>query len=263
MKCMCNVGDEGSPFDGYADSKLFKVNFTPPSKCGTIESQHEGTMDYLEITTWIKLLLHFCAAAITQRSPTPFELANNGHILDTLFNIVFKGSEFLAYYLRRMGIDEEGHNEDLCLLFQSQPLFLYGTLMAKPLLAWLLSGEAHNIDIVEHNIEKAVLHGFLRRKVVGKDYPAIIRGGESDEVTGILFTPRNIDDRRKLRNFEGDQYKLEKVAVISKSGVECEAFTYVWDGDRDELEDREWNFAEYEATRLEDWLALFEGVEFT
>jgi len=149
------------------------------------------------------------------------------------------------------------------LLLHSQPLFLYGTLMAKPLLAWLLSGEATNIDIVEQNTEKAVLHGYLRRNVAGKDYPALIKGDKNDQVDGILFTPRNINDRRKLHNFEGEQYKLETVHVVSEPGMECEAFAFVWDGEREELEDREWSFAEFENKRLQDWLDLFDGVEFT
>ena len=152
-------------------------------------------------------------------------------------------------------------DEDLSLSFETLPAFLYGTLMAKRLLAWLLTGDENKTEILDHQ-QCAVLHGYSRRKVAGKDYPGIIRADNTDQVQGVLFWPRNMDDRRKLCNFEGEPYKMEKVSVISGSGEEHEAFTFVWNGEASGLGDEEWSLNEFEETRLEDWLALFEGMEF-
>ena len=84
-----------------------------------------------------------------------------------------------------MGVDEISHDEDLSLLFENVPIFLYGTLMAKRLLAWLLTGDENKTEILEHNREWAVLHGYSRRTVAGKDYPSIIRAHNTDEVQGV------------------------------------------------------------------------------
>lgn len=47
---MCSIDRDGTTYDDYRDSKLFKVNFTFLMKCGTIEFwQYSGTTDIIEI----------------------------------------------------------------------------------------------------------------------------------------------------------------------------------------------------------------------
>ena len=76
--CICSIDRDGTTFDGYGDSKLFKVNFTSLVKCGTIEfRQHGGTTDVTEINMWINLLIRFCSVAVTPESPSPLELAES------------------------------------------------------------------------------------------------------------------------------------------------------------------------------------------
>lgn len=52
-------------------------------------------------------------------------------------------------------------------------VFLYGTLMACSLLAWLVTGDATQKDAIEGRRVKAVLHGYIRRALRGADYPAL------------------------------------------------------------------------------------------
>jgi len=51
----------------------------------------------------------------------------------------------------------------------------------------------------------AILRGYRWRVVHGKDCPALLPGEEDDYVDGLLSLPRNMDDRRKLNNFEAEQ----------------------------------------------------------
>jgi len=90
---MCDVGTEGTLFDGYKDTKLFKINFASLATLGTIEfRQHDNTTLRYEIISWMNLLLRFCSAAINPRSPNPFELAKGtrSESLDILFRTVFQ-----------------------------------------------------------------------------------------------------------------------------------------------------------------------------
>src|SRR5579859_6198610 len=135
--CMCSIDTDGTTYDGYGDSKLFKVNFTSLVKCGTVEfRQHGGTTDIAEINMWINLLIRFCSVAVSQESPSPLLLAQNANPLDTLFNRILQHPMFIEYYLKRMG----GCQSDQAPEFQDLPVFLYGTLMAAPLLALILTG---------------------------------------------------------------------------------------------------------------------------
>jgi gamma-glutamylcyclotransferase (GGCT)/AIG2-like uncharacterized protein YtfP len=257
---MCSIDTDGTTFDGYRDSKLFKVNFTSLVKCGTIEfRQHGGTTDITEINMWLKLLIRFCFVAATLESPSPLELAGTTHPLDTLFSDVLQQPTFMEYYLHRMGV----YLSDQPFDFRTRPVFLYGTLMATPLLAWLLTGNRENQDMIVPLRQKASLQHYHRGSVLGKDYPALVKGTENDLVEGLIFFPRNMDDRRKLNNFEGEQYTTEPVKVVLESGEQIEASTYIWSGEKDEVMATDWDFKEFESSRLADWLDLFDGMEFT
>jgi gamma-glutamylcyclotransferase (GGCT)/AIG2-like uncharacterized protein YtfP len=147
-----------------------------------------------------------------------------------------------------MGIYHSDQTPD----FQTRPLFLYGTLMAAPLLALLLTGNRENEDVIVPLWKKAILQQYCRGRVLGRDYPALVKGAEHDCVKGIIFYPRNMDDRRKLNNFEGEQYTREIVKAVFESGEQVEAFTYVWSGEKAEVTETDWDFKEFESSRLAD-----------
>jgi gamma-glutamylcyclotransferase (GGCT)/AIG2-like uncharacterized protein YtfP len=138
------------------------------------------------------------------------------------------------------------------------PVFLYGTLMSCKLRSLILTGDQDDLNALPR---PAVLQGYRRRVVEGKDYPALLPGEKNDCVHGLLFVPRNSDDRRKLDNFEGEAYLATTVEVQCSDEI-VEATAYVWGGDKDAVSDDPWDLEEFERDRLEDWLDLFEGMEF-
>jgi hypothetical protein len=79
----------------------------------------------------------------------------------------------------------------------------------------------------------------------------------------VLFTPRNISNRRKLYDFEGEQYRMENVVATNEVGGKLEALAFVWAGPEDELTTPEWDFDECVKDGLEDTLDLFDGMEVT
>lgn len=170
----------------------------------------------------------------------------------------------------------------------SQAIFVYGTLMAEEMLAWLLTGSSENSCEILALRQPAVLHNYRRVPVKHSDYLALIPGGPSDKVEGYLIFPRSESEWRKIDDFEGEIYKRHHVHVslkpdmdvpnsdtsnkvnndVKKNQVEREedqkvpAQVYLWAGDMDNVwKDRAWDFLYFKEKRLPDWLDLFGGME--
>ncbi|KAK3935084.1 hypothetical protein QBC46DRAFT_298790 [Diplogelasinospora grovesii] len=150
---------------------------------------------------------------------------------------------------------------------EPRPLFIYGTLCALPLLAWAMTGEITKIDEVRPLLRKAMVHGYKRCSLHGRDYPAAIQDTGSS-VDGYLLAPQTTSQRRKLDDFEGETYKITQVMVTildndgQPTGDIVEADMYVWDQDLDTVSlEAPWDLDTFVRERLEDWLDLFEGIE--
>jgi len=67
---MCPVtATARNAYDGYGESKLFKVNFTSLTKCGTIEFRQMGSItDHAKIIHWIRFIIKFCALDVNEPS---------------------------------------------------------------------------------------------------------------------------------------------------------------------------------------------------
>jgi gamma-glutamylcyclotransferase (GGCT)/AIG2-like uncharacterized protein YtfP len=142
-----------------------------------------------------------------------------------------------------------------------RPLFLYGTLRALPLLAWVVTGNSAKVDEVTPLIRSpAILKGYTRLSLLGKDYPALVRRPDS-EVDGLLFVPEVRSQRIKLDNFEGETYTVTPVQVELGLGALVDADAYVWNGDEEALSNEPWNLQLFIKERLEDWLDCFAGME--
>lgn len=141
-----------------------------------------------------------------------------------------------------------------------RPLFVYGTLIAAPLLAWVLTGSKESTELVATLTRPAILGGFKRSSLDGYDYPPLVPSEQSDTVEGRLLRPQTLSQRQKLDNFEGETYKITPVKVTC-DGMDVEADAYVWDGDPDRVCDEPWDLRTFLDTRLEDWLDIFEGME--
>lgn len=144
---------------------------------------------------------------------------------------------------------------------QQLPIFVYGTLMAAPLLAWVLTGSSADASPVLSKRKRAHISGFARHPVLGSDYPALMRATEGSIVDGYLIFPNDQAECNKLDNFEGETYTRTMVEAIEEDGTRVEAYVYLWAGSGDALSSGEWDFAYFEQERLEDWLELFGGME--
>ena len=142
------------------------------------------------------------------------------------------------------------------------PIFVYGTLMAAPLLAWVLKGDASKaVDVLSRRKPGTIL-GFERHRIHHCDYPALIRSNDTcAQVDGYIIFPATLSEWMKLDDFEGDSYERTPVIVRILDGSELDAFTYLWKGEADALADEDWSFEYFETERLETWLELFGGME--
>lgn len=147
-----------------------------------------------------------------------------------------------------------------------RPVFIYGTLCAKPLLAWVVTGNATQTDEITALICPAKVENIARYALHGRDYPAAIKEHASS-IKGYLLQPQTLSQRRKLDDFEGEVYQVETVQVMrlghDGETVESvvEADIYLWNGDKDMVSDQAWDLDWFLRESLEDWIDLFEGME--
>ena len=97
------------------------------------------------------------------------------------------------------------------------------------------------------------------------DYPGIVHSPGST-VRGTFTTGLTDADIWRLDIFEGDQYTREIVIprILAETGdedgservegEEVEAETYIFTAPADELEDREWDFAEFQREKMRFWV---------
>ncbi|KIJ91016.1 hypothetical protein K443DRAFT_510349 [Laccaria amethystina LaAM-08-1] len=146
-----------------------------------------------------------------------------------------------------------------------RPLFLYGTLRAKPLLAWALTGDSRRADLVAPLLKPAILKGYSRFSMIGKDYPALIKHDEMSTTDGLLLFPQDKRQRKKLDDFEGEAYTVAQVqvAVIGDGEAQMvDADTYLWNGERDAVSVTEpWDLDTFIRESLDNWIELFAGME--
>ncbi|KAI0867951.1 AIG2-like protein [Hypoxylon argillaceum] len=149
-----------------------------------------------------------------------------------------------------------------------RPIFIYGTLRALPLLAWVLTGDASKVRDISRLVQPARIYGYARFSVKNCDYPAVIKHEPQSSVDGYLLTVETTCQRKKLDDFEGETYKLASVAVnvfdenSPKHTRIVEADIYLWAGDENALTASSWELKRFEEERLEDWLDIFAGIEF-
>ena len=105
--------------------------------------------------------------------------------------------------------------------------------MSASLLSLVLTGNQENLDVILPPQQKPTLAHYRRGTVIGKDYPALVPGASEDIVEGVLFYPRSMGDRRKLNNFEGEQYARITVEVVCDTGQKVEATEYMWSGEKE------------------------------
>lgn len=147
-----------------------------------------------------------------------------------------------------------------------RPVFIYGTLCAKPLLAWALTGDATKTEEISALLRPAKVENIARYALHGLYYPAAIREPGS-YIDGYLLQPKTCSQRKKLDDFEGEVYQTETVQarLLSDGSGNAESLIeadiYLWNGDKDLVSDKSWDLDWFVRERLEDWIGLFEGME--
>ncbi|KAG9200009.1 hypothetical protein G6514_007713 [Epicoccum nigrum] len=145
----------------------------------------------------------------------------------------------------------------------SHTAFFYGTLMAPPVLHRVIWGTASPPTPAHASllaIRPAILHGHVRRRVKGADYPAVTPSSAESEVRGTLVAGLTDGDVWRLDIFEGSEYERRhvRVRVLGEEGKggkgEVEAQTYVWVAGEQRLEPREWDFDHFVKEKMGRWV---------
>jgi hypothetical protein len=138
------------------------------------------------------------------------------------------------------------------------PLFFsYGTLQSKWVLAKCLFGDETEAQKAGERMHRATLHGYKRHAVKNEVYPAAIKGEPADKIHGIICFPRTMHEVNRLVYSENTSFRRDSVEVVDPRGIRFPAYTWVWCGDLDELEDHDWSLTEYQKQRdLEAMLNL-------
>ena len=149
--------------------------------------------------------------------------------------------------------------------------FFYGTLMAPQVLHRVCHGSTSpdNPIYAAHQLKTypAILHDFRRHRVRRADYPAILPVNGAT-VRGTYVTGLTDADIWRLDIFEGSEYRRDKVKARllvkegsddasgegNEEGEEVNAETYVWIAPASDLDDQEWDFAEFQRDKMRFWV---------
>lgn len=125
-------------------------------------------------------------------------------------------------------------------------LFAYGTLQNPAVIALIVGRE-----LVGH---PARLAGYVRQRVIGRVYPAIVAASAS-EVDGIVYSGLEAVEVERLDIYEGDLYERRELSVQVGErvlGAQC----YVLRPEHGhQLSDEPWDLAAFERDHLTSYLA--------
>ncbi|EMD42285.1 hypothetical protein CERSUDRAFT_148013 [Gelatoporia subvermispora B] len=142
-----------------------------------------------------------------------------------------------------------------------QPVFVYGTLMAAPVMAWVLKGDAERAPEVLEQRKPGRIHGYRRFSLDGCDFPALRPGDGS--VDGYVIFPKDSIELARLDTFEGPSYERTTVKVHLADDSTVDATVYLWRGDEQLLCDSDWDFEAFMGEKLADWLEVYQGMTLT
>ncbi|HSR88284.1 MAG TPA: gamma-glutamylcyclotransferase family protein [Pontiella sp.] len=126
-------------------------------------------------------------------------------------------------------------------------LFAYGTLMWPEVLEAVINRPLIGTP--------ASLRGFLRIRVKGACYPALIESRSRDVVEGMLYRDLTEEEFRHLDRFEGDEYERREVLTEAD-----QAHVYVLSHARRHLADsRPWSPEDMGVESLEAFCREYKG----
>ncbi len=133
-------------------------------------------------------------------------------------------------------------------------VFTYGSLMYEQI--WNL--------VVEGVYQKstATISGYIRRTVMGEDYPALLSQTGAAATDGILYFNVTGADLCRLDEFEGRYYarKLEPVVVENGSTFSAEVYVFK-DRYLHLVSPNEWDPAHFEAVGMSRFIQNYTGFQ--
>jgi len=130
-------------------------------------------------------------------------------------------------------------------------LFAYGTLMYEEVWNRVSASEVAGV--------RAMLDGYVRKRIRGDVYPVIIPG--EGRVRGILYQDVSNQELARLDSFEGGYYLRVEVEVTREDSVAVKAFTYVLRPQHHGLIGGGWSQTEFELNGLHQFLKRYDGFE--
>lgn len=122
-------------------------------------------------------------------------------------------------------------------------LFAYGTLMVPEVWGKLVPKHRSR--------RRALLSGYVRRRVRGEVYPGAVRGPAGSSVTGILYEGLEETDLEGVDRFEGGLYERTVASVEPEGGGEIRAYVYVIkEAFRECLSDEDWDEARFSCAEI-------------
>ncbi|MDX2493742.1 MAG: gamma-glutamylcyclotransferase family protein [Desulfuromusa sp.] len=132
-------------------------------------------------------------------------------------------------------------------------IFVYGTLMDQEIMG-SVSGD-------QFKFQKAHLNNYVRKRVRGEVYPAII-GQNNSLVDGILYFDVSAEAVDRLDRFEGSQYVRNEVLVSCDNGELVQAQTYIIAAESvDQLAAENWSFKNFLQTGKAEFKKNYQGFE--
>ena len=132
-------------------------------------------------------------------------------------------------------------------------VFTYGSLMYEQI--WTL--------VVEGKYQKstATISGYLRRTVIGEDYPALF--SQTGSVTnGILYFNVSGADLCRLDEFEGRHYARRQEPVVVENGSTFAAEVYIFrDHYRHLVSETDWDPAQFETAGMKRFIQNYTGFK--
>lgn len=98
-------------------------------------------------------------------------------------------------------------------------VFTYGSLMFPQVWERVVRGR--------YRSARGILSGFARYAIEGETYPGMVAEAGA-QVEGVLYFDVEGDDLAALDAFEGIEYRRDKVPVITESGEQVDAYTYIY-----------------------------------
>jgi len=115
-------------------------------------------------------------------------------------------------------------------------LFAYGTLCVREIMERIVGSP--------HAILPAVLHGYARRGLRDRAYPALVPD-TSSSTRGMLYLGLNDAELARLDAYEGREYDRKKLQAETRHGGVC-CFAYVLEPDFSDLALAEtWDLAKF------------------